>query len=139
MLLDDVSATLHAINLEPVAIQSILDMLEESATEVQGGIFDNVPAGRFGGSDAGAALAADTMAARQKVREAMEDMVAGLRGYSHNISTYVADQFRNDDDSEVALKSKLSALDASTTCVGAPKVSTPSTCGLDADGTQGGS
>ena len=89
MLLDDVSATLHAINLEPVAIQSILDMLEESATEVQGGIFDNVPAGRFGGSDAGATLAADTMAARQKVREAMEDMVAGLRGYSHNISAYV--------------------------------------------------
>src|SRR5262245_11126512 len=83
--------------MEPAEIRAILAMLDESAGEVHGARIDNVPTGRFGGSDSGATFASHASLAHQMVAEAMADMVTGLHGYRDNIATYSKNQFGVDD------------------------------------------
>ena len=126
MLIDDVGSALNNINVQPDAIQAILDMLEYCATDVHGSIVHPVPEARFGSSPAASALAYDAEAAHRKVGEAMRDMVAGLNGYRENIVTYVNDVSRTDDDNAATM----SGLTSSTACVATPKIATSSECGM---------
>jgi hypothetical protein len=137
----DVGAVLESINVDPEAVRAILTMLESGAESTrEASRIDKVPAGRFGGSDAGADLAANVAIAHDKFKTALDDMVIGLTGYRDNIDTYTRNQLGTDEAVGSALNSAnsnatiLAGIQSSADCVNTPTVAADSACEMPADG-----
>ncbi|MFC4782851.1 hypothetical protein ACT8ZV_00120 [Nocardioides sp. MAHUQ-72] len=128
--ISEVGSTLNDLAVDPDVVRDILEMLESGADDLHAHPVGEVPDGAFGPGTDAVDLAVNTAKAHRHVKEAMDDMVAGLRGFTVNIKDFAERAHVADDESATQLQ----ALQASTTCVAAPSFSAPSSCTLPTDG-----
>lgn len=89
---------LGSIGVEQQAINKIMAMLDESAGALDGVKPGEVRSGSFGGSEQASALDADTRLAHQHVVRAIDEMVAGMKGFRSNVDKWQSDLSFTDDD-----------------------------------------
>jgi hypothetical protein len=131
----DVGGTLNDLAVDPDVVRDIIEILESGATSLHDNQVGEVRQGSFGPGGAAVELDVNTAKAHRHVQEAMLDMVAGLRGFTHNIKSFAERAHFVDDDTAVQLNGQTQrALAVSTSCVAAPSFSAPSTCTLPTDG-----
>jgi hypothetical protein len=131
----DVGGTLNDLAVDPDVVKDILEILQSGADSLNDNQVGEVRQGSFGPGDAAVELDVNTAKAHRHVQEAMLDMVAGLRGYTHNIKDFAEKANFVDDDTAVRLNTHTQrVLAISTECVAQPSFSAPSTCSLPTDG-----
>ena len=96
-------AFLGAIGVDQQTIDEIKKMLDENANELHASPPAAVAAGAFGSSSAGQDLDLQTSTAHQHVVDAIEEMVAGLKGYRVNVVKFGEDMDVTDDDAGVTI------------------------------------
>jgi hypothetical protein len=75
------------------------------------------PAGAmFGGSSAGQDLDLQTQRAYDHVRAAVDELVAGLRGYGDNIRKFARDMEQTDVDNGTSIATRTQAIDRVESC-----------------------
>lgn len=107
-------AFLGAIGVDQETIDKIEKMLDENANLLHGHRPAQVAAGAFGGSWTGQDLDTQTSTAHQHVVKAIEEMVAGLKGYRVNVEKFGKDMSFTDEDAAVTLNN-LNVVNACTT------------------------
>lgn len=133
--IDDVGGTLNDLAVDPDVVRDILEILESGADSLHANQVGEVRQGAFGPGSAAVELDVNTAKAHRHVQDAMVDMVAGLRGFTHNIKSYAEKATIVDDDAAVRLNDTTQrALAVSAGCVAAPSFSAPSTCSLPSNG-----
>jgi hypothetical protein len=88
----------------------------------------------FGGSPAGADLDLQTVRAYEHVREAIDELVAGLHGYRDNIVKFARDLEDTDGGVQGDLSSRTAALEAIESCTTAGDFHNRDVCAPPADG-----
>jgi hypothetical protein len=131
----EVGATLNDLAVDPDVIRDIVDILNSGADDLGASPVHDVAHGSFGPGGDASDLSLNAAKAHRHVQEAMDDMVAGLRGYRNNIKDFAEHAHVVDDDAAVRLNAHTrQVLAVSTTCVATPDFSAPSTCTLPTDG-----
>jgi hypothetical protein len=136
MLLPDVGAvvaSLPSLGISEDLASDLRTFLFSSAGELTDLTPDQVGGGAFGSSPASVQCLSDAQKARTHVAKALQDMSAGLEGYS----TVVTDLYKNvtavDDTAQADLVKKASQANA---CV-APSFAAPSSCTLPGNSSEG--
>ena len=112
---------LTILGLPEALVSSCRDMLEENASSIHDGKPTNVAAGVFGGSDAGQLMEHHTTIAHRHVADALQEMVAGLRGYAENLNGFAKDVSETDLQAAADLTpSRKRELDLATDNLAAP-------------------
>jgi hypothetical protein len=99
----DVFDLLGGIGVDRDTISRISMMLEDNRDLLDGSRPSNQTEGAFGQSPAGQDLDAQTLTAHQHVVEALEEMMAGLKGYASNVERFGNDIFGLDEEVQSAL------------------------------------
>jgi hypothetical protein len=133
MRIDEVSSTLNDLQVDPLLIRRIVEVLESGAETLSANPVEPVPEGAFGPAPSATDLAGNTSIAHRHVAEAMAEMVAGLHGYRVNLESFARSAMGADDDSAT----RLHGLQGATSCVAAPDFGSPSACALPARPTGG--
>jgi hypothetical protein len=108
---------LGSIGVEQQQIDQIMAMLDESAQGLASGKPGEVGSGSFGGSAKGVALSGDTSLAHQHVVDAINEMVAGLKGYRINVRKWHDDYVSTDEDNGARInRVMLPAIDRTAAC-----------------------
>ena len=128
--IEEVSSTLNELSVDPTVIRDIVAILEQGAQALDSSNVTSVPDGAFGPGGPATELSLNTAKAHRHIKEAMDAMVAGLHGYTHNVKDFAERAGVADDDSAAQLK----ALQQSTACVATPNFAAPGTCTLPTDG-----
>lgn len=89
------------LNLPEDVIQDVMQMLETDATNLQAKNIGPIKGANFGPASRGVELGHHSGLAQQIVRDAINDMVTGLRGYSSNIEEFRNDVATTDEEAEV--------------------------------------
>lgn len=100
--------------VDSVKVNQVIDILEESITEIKDRPVEPIPPGSFGNLPAASELGHHTTLARDTVLEALEDVLAGLRVYAENVDSYRKDVFATDE----AAAPPLARLEVGTDCIG---------------------
>lgn len=120
---------LGSIGVEEQAISRIMALLDESATALDGAKPGELSPAAFGGSEKGAALGADTSLAHQHVVAAINELVAGMKGYRINVDKWRGDMAFTDEDAgdsfarlqgSAAGTQLLAAIQSTSACTTAP-------------------
>lgn len=113
------------LGFEISVINAVVTTLDEGR-ETVGKVRQVDPVGQmsFGDVPEGIELAEHTRLAREKVREALQDMMTGLGTYRDAITTLVSDTDQVTDDTVATL----SRLEAAESCIDVPSFSAPSQC-----------
>lgn len=113
----DALDVLTTLGLPEAMITSCRDILDEHAQAIHRGRPPTVGGAVFGGSESGQTLAHHTSVAHQHVVDALENMVAGLRGYAENLDGFAKDLRDRDQQAGVDLTpTRKRELDLSTGC-----------------------
>lgn len=108
-------ATLDGVAAESDAIDAVVKLIDQIATEMKNGDIPVVPSNGFGGSSHGGLLATHNEKARQVVHAALDDLYTGLTEYATIIKTYQRDVTRTDEDVAAENKRLLAATEAVST------------------------
>lgn len=125
-MLADVEATLNEFEVDPQVIADIMTMLDNGREAIDGAEPRELPQVVFGPGPAATDLGTNTAIAHRHVAQALQGMVAGVRGFQHNIHQVAAKATEVDLDSA----SRLQGLQSATECVAPTTFSGPSQCTL---------
>ena len=131
MLLAD---ELRTIGLSEQLVTDVVTFLDSRTTDLHDALPDQVGKGAFGTSPASTNCSSDAAAARDKVYEALNDMMAGLRGYQESLHDMAKQTWDVDTSTEAEIKTHIARAES---CV-APKFASPSSCTLPGASTSGG-
>lgn len=112
---------LTALGLPEALVQSCRDMLDDNASYIRDGKPPGVGVAVFGGSESGQFLEHHTSIAHQHVADALQEMVAGLRGYAENLDGFAKALTETDQQAAADLTpSRKRELDMATNSLAAP-------------------
>jgi hypothetical protein len=127
--------TVGGIDQETIA--RLESMLEQSADAVQHRRPHDMGGGLFGGLPTGVDLDSQTQLAHQHIREALDELVAGLRGYGANIRKYAADMSGTDDDVQARMQTTTQTVTALAGCTTSGDFHLDNTCAAPEAGSGG--
>jgi hypothetical protein len=117
---------LTILGLPEALVKSCRDMLEENALSIHDGKPSNVGGAVFGPSPSGQLLEHDTSVAHQHVADALQQMVAGLRGYADNLDAFAKNVTETDLQAAADLTpTRKRELDLATNNLAAPNFHNP--------------
>lgn len=119
-----VTAVMTDLGFETSVIEAVVKALDESSDYVGETKIEKVATTSFGDVAEGIELASHTELARQKVRETLLDMVAGLQQYRDALRGLVAEA----DQVEVEVVASAQKIQVAQDCLGAPSFAAPSQC-----------
>ena len=130
LLADD----LRTIGLSEQLVTSVVTFLNSRTTDLHDALPHDVGRTAFGTSPASTNCSSDAAAARDKVQEAINDMLAGLKGYQDTLQDMAKQTWDVDTSTEAEIKTHIARAES---CV-APKFASPSACTLPGASTSGG-
>jgi hypothetical protein len=131
MLLAD---ELRTIGLSEKLVTDVVSFLGSRATDLAEVRPHGVGPSAFGASPASTACSSDAAAAQEKVYHAINDMIAGLKGYGESLHDMAKQTWDVDTATEAEIKTHIVRAES---CV-APTFASPSACTLPGASTSGG-
>lgn len=130
----DIVGVMQDLGFEGAVIASVVTAIEDSCQVVdRARDLDAIDPTSFGDVDEGYELARDTELAREKVREAMTDMITGLGSYRDALVGLVADSAVIEDNTVTSLQ----RIEQGQACVVTPSFAAPSQCAPAPTGSEG--
>jgi hypothetical protein len=124
MLPPDMVDALGTLGFDSEFIAQIQAFCDDSATAINGSVPHGVAHRSFGSAPASLGCVADANLARDKVREALVDMVAGFDSWQTGLGKFVSDVGTVEDQTATAL----ATIQQGTDCIDTPTVSSGGVC-----------
>lgn len=126
----DIGGVMQELGFERAVIDQVVSIIDDSCSTVdRARRLDSIESTSFGDVDEGYELARHTELAREKVRDAMIDMVTGLGSYRQALTDLVSESTAVEDDTVASLQ----RIEQGEACVVTPSFAAPSQC-TPADG-----